>query len=515
MSVSAPDTSRGRNGRPFQRQVLLWMSSVTLLTCLVASLLLLRLDAEGEREQAEAWMQATAIQLAAQFGSEEDGPVAEVDAARGRLRDALVALDRELATRPNWPAASDVLYGTSLVGSNPSGELLVIASAPDGEFTADEIVRGLELPPAGTRMVRNARGGPRVIAPVADADGRVWGAVIVDARMRYFAGIWREATLEAGLLLALGVALCLAAATFFARSMAAPLRDLHRSMAGLAAGDLSTRARGETGPAELRALAAGFNGMADGLASAASLARQIDLAAAVQARLLPVRAGALGQIEYASDIRFSEDLGGDLIEVMEHEGAVIVLVADVVGHGFAASLLAAQVQASFWTAVIGSKGRIDTALSLTSRQLFRRQSHGAFATAFAAAVIPREGTVRWCSAGHEVAMVLGSDGPIRELAATGIPLGIDPDSTWPIREAEFVPGDRLIVTTDGVRERRNAAGAFYGSTLLRDSILRTRHMSAPDSVSELLGAVEEFAGESRPTDDATLLVLRRSGSEGS
>ena len=61
---------------------------------------------------------------------------------------------------------------------------------------------------------------------------------------------------------------------------------------------------------------------------------------------------------------------------------------------------------------------------------------GTFATMFLAAWRPASGRLVYASAGHEPGLLLSADGHVRELGATGLPLGVGDDTRW---EAAAVP----------------------------------------------------------------------------
>ena len=64
------------------------------------------------------------------------------------------------------------------------------------------------------------------------------------------------------------------------------------------------------------------------------------------------------------------------------------------------------------------------------------------------------------------------------LARTGMPLGIEEDSSWERRTINFNPGDKLILYTDGVTEAQNEDGDIFDEQLLIECILRQPESSA-------------------------------------
>jgi serine phosphatase RsbU (regulator of sigma subunit) len=87
------------------------------------------------------------------------------------------------------------------------------------------------------------------------------------------------------------------------------------------------------------------------------------------------------------------------------------------------------------------------------------------------------------------------------------PLGMFPEATFRPGEVAFQPGDRLVIVTDGMRER-NAARLDLPATLATMTDLHPR-----EAVRMLADAVLEVAG---PTlaDDATVLMVDWYGDHG-
>ena len=70
------------------------------------------------------------------------------------------------------------------------------------------------------------------------------------------------------------------------------------------------------------------------------------------------------------------------------------------------------------------------------------------------------------------------------------------------------PGDRLLIYTDGLSERANAAGEEFGVERL-EGLLRAlpAGLGAKAITGRVLSVLEEFAGGVEASDDQTLLIL--------
>jgi sigma-B regulation protein RsbU (phosphoserine phosphatase) len=119
--------------------------------------------------------------------------------------------------------------------------------------------------------------------------------------------------------------------------------------------------------------------------------------------------------------------------------------------------------------------------------------------------------VEIASAGHLPAVMVTRDG-VKQIHATGLPLGMFATSPYSVQRAKMEPGDSLLLYTDGISEARNPSGAEYGMKRLA-SVAGERHGWVPQ---ELLAAcmrdVSGHCSGTQPRDDQTLMVIHRSDS---
>ena len=121
---------------------------------------------------------------------------------------------------------------------------------------------------------------------------------------------------------------------------------------------------------------------------------------------------------------------------------------------------------------------------------------------------------------HEVRYHAGGQGPIMIFraetgsfewrAATTVPLGYM--AGLPLGDAETVllgPGDILGLITDGVFECESPAAEMFGIARVEE-LVRMHHESPMARLAEaLLEETRMFAGARPPSDDITIVLLRR------
>ncbi|CAL9512161.1 hypothetical protein SUDANB145_03639 [Streptomyces sp. enrichment culture] len=219
-------------------------------------------------------------------------------------------------------------------------------------------------------------------------------------------------------------------------------------------------------------------------------------------------------------------VGGDWYDVipLPHDRLALV-IGDVQGHDVRAAGLMGQLRIAL-RAYASEGHRPDAVLSRASR-FFHGLTQSAddpgdtrFATCLYVEVDPATGTLETARAGHLDPGMRMADGTVLVRAtAGGLPLGVDPDSDYPITRLALEPGETLMLITDGVLE---TGGHDLDSGWLRlRAVLEEHRTSGLEELADAL--VQAVHGPSshhttgpfadRREDDVAFLMLCRSGKD--
>lgn len=245
-----------------------------------------------------------------------------------------------------------------------------------------------------------------------------------------------------------------------------------------------------------------------------ALERDLELAAQVQKTLLPPRDFALPGWELHFRYRPLGAVSGDHFDVLRPQGSdgpALFLFGDVAGKGIAASLLMSHLQAAF---------RSLGPLMLPTRELLGRINRlfaastlpNAYATLIFGRLDP-DGALEVANAGHPAPLLVTQQGN-EPLVATGPPVGLFADSVYSTRRLELERDDFLFLFTDGVSEAVDPAGEEYGRSRLCEEVCRLRGLAAATVVDRALDRLDSFRGGADPTDDTTVLTIRRTAAAG-
>src|SRR5262245_23703487 len=179
------------------------------------------------------------------------------------------------------------------------------------------------------------------------------------------------------------------------------------------------------------------------------------VARGIQQQLFPRAAPAVAGFDIGGASYPAEATGGDYFDYIPLcDGTLAVAIGDVSGHGLGPALLMASLRASL-RALGRAHADVGEILRLANRTL-SEDAGERFVTLFMARLDPQSHSLVYASAGHEAGYLLDSAGrPRLPLASTGVPLGVFPDSSFPVRAAiRLEPGEFVLLLTDGVTDAR-------------------------------------------------------------
>jgi len=244
--------------------------------------------------------------------------------------------------------------------------------------------------------------------------------------------------------------------------------------------------------------------------------RELEMARDVQRRLLPPSEVSGPGWEVAARCLPARVVAGDFYDILRHpDGTVDVVVADVAGKGFAASLIMASVKAML-PFVTAENGVAESLVQLNGR-LALELGRGEFVALTLARYSPSGRSVELANAGAPDPYLIRPGESAQPLSAPGprLPLGVREQVAYASRTTEVSTEDRLLLLTDGLPEAREADGEPLGYEALESMLGQIPAVGAPCSwLSELFDRVQRRTVRA-PEDDwtAAMLVPRRSEGE--
>ncbi len=242
------------------------------------------------------------------------------------------------------------------------------------------------------------------------------------------------------------------------------------------------------------------------------LAHDIAFAAQVQQSLLPEADPSLKAFQLASAALPARSISGDFYDFVLQDPTILdVLIADVSGKGFPSALMTSSARTLFRHGTEAGKNP-STQLRGINKALYedcRRTSM--FLTAQLLRLDLDFGTVTYASCGHTEALVWKHlEDRVVRIGSTAIPIGIIEDIDIGELAFALLPGDFILLYSDGVTEATNSSGELFGTERLVQHFERlvTQLTDAQNVASALVNEVRTFSGSQILSDDLTLLALK-------
>jgi sigma-B regulation protein RsbU (phosphoserine phosphatase) len=236
-------------------------------------------------------------------------------------------------------------------------------------------------------------------------------------------------------------------------------------------------------------------------------ARQIAYAGDVQRRMVPRTPPVCRQVEIGALYRPTYRVGGDFYDFIQlPKGNLGIGIADVSGKGVPASLLMASMRSAMRVYAYFTYD-VDKIMSEVNRHMCRDTSAGEFITTFYGVLTPDGRRLTYCNAGHDPPMLL-RDGKLSYLETGGMVVGVDSTTTFERGMVDLLPGDILLLYTDGLVEALNFADEQFGRQRLADSLIRYADQPAERIVQNINWDLRRFRGLADRLDDVTIVVLK-------
>jgi serine phosphatase RsbU (regulator of sigma subunit)/anti-sigma regulatory factor (Ser/Thr protein kinase) len=241
------------------------------------------------------------------------------------------------------------------------------------------------------------------------------------------------------------------------------------------------------------------------------VSRELEIAQQIQRSLLPKSIPRLPGMDLAGFCQSAHQVGGDFYDVLKvRDDAVLLVIADVMGKGIPAAMFAAILR-SLLRAAPEWMDQPSTLLERANRLMYEELSAvDMFITAQLVFVDAKNRVITAASAGHCPGLLTVDDrGSIVSIAPDGLPLGIEPNTSFSSHTETLRQPAKLLLYTDGLTEARNPHGEFFGQDRLMKWLRKEggRRGTAQHFADDLADYLTKFQSSAAQTDDQTFLIL--------
>lgn len=239
-----------------------------------------------------------------------------------------------------------------------------------------------------------------------------------------------------------------------------------------------------------------------------ALEKDLEGAARVQRALLPEPRLLQDGWEVAYLWEPKGPVSGDHVDLIRNGRAqepFHVLLGDVAGKGVAASFLQAHLHALF--RALAPVGLPLADLLARANGLFAEATLASKYATLAALRLHPGGLAELANAGHPRPLLADARG-VRPVEGGGLPLGMFAEAAFEPRALHLLPGQTLLLYTDGWTEGAKGEEEF-GIGRAAATLRRAAHLPLPGLLDECRQALAAFLEGAPMGDDLTLVAVRR------
>jgi serine phosphatase RsbU (regulator of sigma subunit) len=240
------------------------------------------------------------------------------------------------------------------------------------------------------------------------------------------------------------------------------------------------------------------------------LQRDLEAARAIQRSLLPQEMPTIDGYSIAVRSSACYEVGGDYVDIVGlPDGSHIMVVADVAGKGLASAIVSTAFRSAFRAMALSGLPLNEVAARMNDQHYAEgAESRRRYVTAIFLKLDAQTHAIEIVNAGHNPGFLVSPGAEMREISASGTPLGLMPSVQYTTEKMAFPPDSRLLLYTDGLTEVFKEEEEF-GSERLRTTFLECNSPECNAILDSLWATLHEFSGGAAQDDDMTALAILR------
>jgi ligand-binding sensor domain-containing protein/serine phosphatase RsbU (regulator of sigma subunit) len=240
------------------------------------------------------------------------------------------------------------------------------------------------------------------------------------------------------------------------------------------------------------------------------LEEELQTAHDMQMGLMPERAPQIPGVQVIGRCLSANHVGGDFFQYFQPQNRLSICLADVTGHAMEAAIPAVMFDGILKTEMRAAPSleQLFTNLNQTLAELLRDNTFICFAMGD---FDPSTLRIRLSNGGCPYPCHFrASTGELSEVRLEAYPLGVRPDTRYPVEEIQLESRDCVVFCSDGIIEAENPAGDQFGFERTEETIRRgcAEELSPEQLIDRIFSTVEEFSDSAPQGDDRTVVVLK-------
>lgn len=239
------------------------------------------------------------------------------------------------------------------------------------------------------------------------------------------------------------------------------------------------------------------------------LERELQVAFEIQTSILPQTLPKLAGYDFGALMVPARAVGGDFYDLISlSSNKVGIIIGDVADKGVPSAIFMAQTHALLYAMATrnASPARV---LQRVNKLLIKIGESSLFVTVLYGVLDKRTNTFSYARAGHELPIIVTSDGQV-QLAPydQGQLMGVLDKPTLDEQTLSVPPGGMILLYTDGVIDARHSNGDSFGMERLIGELETVGFGSAQELCDHLWNTLESFQSKTAQEDDVTMVTVR-------
>jgi len=233
---------------------------------------------------------------------------------------------------------------------------------------------------------------------------------------------------------------------------------------------------------------------------------ELESASSIQRALLPQKIPEIPNYQISVLSVYSGKVGGDLYELNRINNEYLEIgVGDAAGKGIPGAILMATLSGMFQECAI-KKTNLKEAAENVNNSLVDMTTPDKYITFFFATLNFKENILYYVNAGHNAPFLIKADKSFERLEKGGTVLGFLKNSEYKSGQVKIMPGDLLVLFTDGITEAENRNNKMYGEKRFSRVLIENINLDTEQVKSAVYSDLKQFSKSENFADDITIIL---------
>jgi len=234
--------------------------------------------------------------------------------------------------------------------------------------------------------------------------------------------------------------------------------------------------------------------------------QELEVAKALQLSFLPKALPIRNDLEIATFMRSSTEVGGDYYDfITQLDGSIFSICGDATGHGVASGMMVSVTKTG-----LNSINELAPNLLLKKlNQVIKKLDLGKLRMSLNIAKITENNIFITSAAMPPIFLYKAATAEVEEILQINLPLGSLNSETFQLIERSFEKGDVLLQLSDGLPEAPNKNGQLFDYHRVQSHLALNGTNSAEYIKTSLVESADEWLQGTQNPDDITFIVIKK------